>query len=73
MTNIELLHVSAPDCHPQGVYFFVRGLPEDGTRVPKCVGFGTLYCVSFILLSASFGWYSKCQNMHDMTSNIKYS
>jgi hypothetical protein len=27
VTNISLLHVSAPECHPQGV-FQIKGVPE---------------------------------------------
>jgi len=39
MTNIYLLHVLTPGCHPQGVLqiHWPKVFPKDGTPVPKHV------------------------------------
>ena len=59
MTNIYLLHVSTPGCHPQGVLqiLWPERFPEDGTPVPKHVD------LSQTVLSAPVGW---CINYYSM-------
>jgi len=72
MTSIKLLHVSAPGCHPQGVFL------NKGIQVLKLWDFDTCHCLYFINLLTPNDDYSgrtapltsKCCILYIYSTNI---
>jgi hypothetical protein len=63
MTKINLLYVSAPGCHPKGVWHRGAVLRESGAGMPKHIGDYLMFMDPCIIVQFLQNYSTKCKSL----------